>query len=243
MISRKHRTIFVHVPKCAGQSVEIAFLADNGLTWETRAPLLLRPNSDPRAGPPRLAHLIARDYVACGHVTAEEFDAFYTFAIVRNPWARTVSLYRHLEPNIAFASFVHEWLAAQLGEERAPNRWFVRPQVEFVTDDGRTAVKDILHLENLAQEFPRAAARAGLQSALPHVNRQGERTRPDIERRPSQIRKLADALKAAVTPKRFEAHASWRDYFGPQEVAAVARLYAADCATFGYSFERDGPAQ
>ena len=46
MISHKHKTIFVHIPKTGGQSVESVFIEDEGLTWDTRAPLLLRRNDD-----------------------------------------------------------------------------------------------------------------------------------------------------------------------------------------------------
>lgn len=243
MISRKHRTIFVHIPKCAGQSVEMAFLADNDLTWETRAPLLLRANDDPRAGPPRLAHLTAAEYVSCGHVGQEEFDRSYTFAIVRNPWARAVSLYRHLEPNIPYSAFVGEWLPGQLRDNAAKQRWFVRPQAEFVAPEGRVVVDDIVYLERLAQEFPIVAARAGLRSPLPHANRSGDRTAPDIERKRSLASRISKAIGSALTPKRFEAKEKWRDHYGEREVEAVATLYAADIETFGYKFAADGPVR
>src|SRR5207237_7706694 len=118
----------------AGQSVESAFLSDLGLTWETRAPLLLRFNDMPQLGPPRLAHLIARDYVRCRYVTEEMFNSYYRFAIVRNPWSRTVALYRHINLNMGFRDFVSGWLSDQLSKgEVAERYWFVRPQMEFVS--------------------------------------------------------------------------------------------------------------
>jgi len=45
MISHKHKTVFVHIPKVAGQSVEQMYLADLGLNWSERAVLLLRPKN------------------------------------------------------------------------------------------------------------------------------------------------------------------------------------------------------
>jgi hypothetical protein len=45
----------------AGRASSKPFLADLGLNWEMKAPLLLRPNDDPQIRPLRLAHLLARD--------------------------------------------------------------------------------------------------------------------------------------------------------------------------------------
>jgi len=112
MLSRAYRTIFVHIPKTGGQSIETIFLKAHGLTWEARAQLLLRPNSDPAKGPRRLAHLYASEYVSCGHVTAEDFESFFSFAVVRNPWARAVSSYKYaLQPKgMPFGVFIREVL-------------------------------------------------------------------------------------------------------------------------------------
>ena len=106
LISHSHKTVFVHVPKCGGQSIETAFLADLGLDWETRAPLLLRLNDNLRLGPPRLAHLIARDYARYHYLSDELFRSYYSFAILRDPVARTVSLYNFgsFEKRVGYAA-------------------------------------------------------------------------------------------------------------------------------------------
>jgi hypothetical protein len=223
MLSHQHKTIFVHIPKCAGQSVENAFLADVGLTWETRAPLLLRANDDPRLGPPRLAHLIAADYMRCGHVDAETFARYFKFAIVRDPWSRAVSLYRHLQLNMPFASFVSTWLPRQFDGGKGDQFWFVRPQTDFLYDGGKLLVDQIIRFENLAGEFPAAAERAGLKSPLPRVNASA-----------NAPKKKTGGLLAKFWD-RHEKHEDWRGYYTPRLKDAVGKLYASDVELLGYA--------
>lgn len=236
MISVCHRTIFVHIPKCAGQSVETAFLTDNGLTWETRAPLLLKKNDDPKRGPPRLAHLTAAEYLRLGHVTAADFGVFFKFAVVRDPWSRAVSMYRHLAPNLLFRDFAQNWLPDIISSREASGDfWFVRPQSDFVTEAGQIIVDEIVRFESLAEEFPKLMKHTGLRTPLPHVNAAGQRRRPDVGKSLSTFRRLRDSLRSAFTQDRFELKPSWRDYYDTASAQSIARLYAEDVERFGYS--------
>jgi len=187
LISHFHRTIFVHVPKCGGQSIETAFLSDLGLDWETRAPLLLRQNDNPKLGPPRLAHLIARDYARYHYISDVLFRSYYSFAVLRDPVARTVSLYNFLLARgmlrgaMSFDSFLFEWLPRQMQhrgaraeEQNSPAHgfFFVRPQVDFIMDhEGEVCVSDVFLLETLGQDYPIIQRKAGLKTALGHANR------------------------------------------------------------------------
>ena len=228
LLSHHHKTIFVHIPKCAGQSVETAFLSDLGLKWETRAPLLLRHNKTPELGPPRLAHLIARDYVRHRYVPQEMFNAYYRFAIVRNPWSRTVALYRHLQLSMTFHEFVSVWLTDQFAKgEAAEKYWFVKPQMEFIAHRGEKLVDDIIRFERLDEEFPRVVAATGLKAALPHVNKSA-----DALRRPKRF-----SVNSFFVPSRRETHGRWKEFYQSDIAALVNRLYAADVSGFGYSFD------
>lgn len=184
----------MHVPKCGGQSIETAFLTDLGLDWDTRAPLLLRQNDNPKLGPPRLAHLVARDYVRYHYISDALFRSYYSFAVLRDPVARTVSLYNFLLARgmlrgaMSFDTFLFDWLPRQMQhrgaraeEQNSPAHgfFFVRPQVDFVTDpDGRLCVNDVFRLETLGRDYPTIQHKTGLKTALGHANRSVQQFSP-----------------------------------------------------------------
>lgn len=186
MISHSHKTVFVHIPKCGGQSIESAFLADLGLSWKERAPLLLRPNDQPSLGPPRLAHLLARDYVACHYLSQELFDAYFTFALVRSPFSRVLSFYHYLNPRQTLSAFVHRTLTRAFDTPDDPDAryYFLRPQVDFIIDAQGTPILDkVFRLEDLATAEPEIGAQTGLRAPIPHANRSTPRaTLADLTR-------------------------------------------------------------
>ena len=227
MISHHHKTIFVHIPKCGGQSVEQMYLDDLGLTWETRGPLLLRRNEDPNIGPPRLGHLIASEYVGLGHISQNDFDAFYKFAVVRDPYKRVLSTYNYLMPKVASSDiagrllgerrakkylggkpvdldrFIHEWLPAQLQPSPQTQFWFVRTQFDYVADAaGNVMVDDVIKLEEIGQKIDAVRERSGLTATLPHRNKSKN-------------------------------SASLQD-FAPDHLKKIEELYAVDFEAFGY---------
>lgn len=178
MISHKHKCIFIHIPKCGGQSVEHLFLQENGLNWDTRAPLLLCPNEDPRRGPPRLAHLTWQEYINCGHVSAELMREYTTFSVVRNPYKRVESLYRFLgyDASIPFEYFVTNILSHQI-EAQGELYWFFRPQYEYLSSkNGDLMVDNLIRLENINNDLPRLLKKFGIGTEkIPHVNKAGHR--------------------------------------------------------------------
>ena len=109
MLCHKHKCIFVHIPKTAGQSIEKVFLESLQFDESRRPELLLRPNNDPNKGPPRLAHLKAQDYFEYEYITKETFYKYFKFSFVRNPWDRAVSHYLYMVPerNISFEKFLN----------------------------------------------------------------------------------------------------------------------------------------
>src|SRR3954471_2827170 len=172
MICHEYKCIFIHVPKNAGQSVEHVFLKLVGLTWKTRAPLLLRANGNPALGPPRLAHLKAHEYAGRNHIPQEQFNSYFKFAFVRNPWDRMVSFYKYmgLRKGQGFKEFLMSDFKNDIWKTR---QWFVGPQLDFICDpDGRVAVDFVGRYEQLQADFQKVCQRLNLPvNELPHVNK------------------------------------------------------------------------
>jgi hypothetical protein len=47
--------------------------------------------------------------------------------------------------------------------------------MDFVSEDGRQLVNDIIRFENLDEVFAQVVVAAGLKTALPHVNKSADR--------------------------------------------------------------------
>ena len=148
MISEKFETIFVHIPKTAGQSIETVFLSAQGLSWERRARLGLKANSDAARGPRRLAHLYAHEYVKCGHISQRDFDGYFKFSIVRDPYARALSEYRYRYA--ASGMTVDEFLDLPFSPDFSDAARHLVPQARYVMDaEGRLLVDQIIKFESL----------------------------------------------------------------------------------------------
>lgn len=216
MISHEHECVFVHIPKCGGTSMMQVFLDDLGLTMEQRAPLLLRPRAEGELGPPRMAHLRARDYVRLHHLSQKLWDSYYTFSVTRDPYTRAASAYRYLnlDQRMPFRRYVNRHLTGAVRDAEHRHHWFLRPQVDFVTDEsGAVMVDDLYRLEELDARFVELARKSRLgATVLPHENRTDNRAQDDT---------VEDGVRHP---------AEWT----PDLRARVAELYAEDFERFDY---------
>lgn len=181
MYSAKLKTIFVHIPKTGGQSIEHVFFAELGLTWDTRAALLMRVKKDGERGPKRLAHLLAREYVQFDYVSAEDFAASFKFTVVRNPYDRAVSAYRYRHATkpaqqVGFRAYVKSLERARLPRHD-------QPQADFVLDEsGKLIVDKILRFETLAADFAEVSKKIfGRLIDLPHENKSVAEIPPEAD--------------------------------------------------------------
>ena len=170
MLCKQYGCIFIHIPRTGGQSIEEFFLRLVGLDWNSRWPLLLRTNADPKLGPARLAHLTAAEYVSCGYVSGPMFKSLFKFSFVRNPWDRLVSEYNRSPRDINFKCFV----VGQLSKSRMSDEGrHVMPQHDYIVDgNGNLTVDYLGRFEKLQSDFDCICQRLEISpTRLPHRNR------------------------------------------------------------------------
>jgi hypothetical protein len=191
-----HRCIFVHIPKCAGISVVKSLFGD----------------------------------FSCGHGNLkryqimfgpEEFNRYFKFTVVRNPFDRLVSAFlfmkkgginekdkrwgeRNLAPYADFDAFVKGWVNRR-------NIWsglHFRPQHSFICiKKDQPGLDFIGYLENLPADFDFICRKLQIQSSLIEANRNLSRKK------------------------------SYTDYYTDETRAIVAEAYADDLRILGYNFD------
>ena len=164
MISIKHKIIFIHIPKCAGQSIENIFLRDLGLSWKERHPLLLRPRKANEKGPERLAHLYAEEYFKLGYIPKEKYDKFFKFSIIRNPIDRILSeinfqkIPKKNSKNIYGIESVEEYISKVIKLDKfSDSQRHISPQVKFLydSDTNKLLVDQVISFDELNHEVPK----------------------------------------------------------------------------------------
>ncbi len=226
MVSRKYKAIFVHVPKAAGQSIEHFFLKRHGLSWKKREPLLLKRNPNPERGPSRLAHLTAEEYIKHNYVSEDEFNKFYKFSFVRNPWARLVSEYKYggYDKQYAFKEFVMKGFPEKDLYTNAYRH--IMPQYEYIYDgEGKKLVDFVGKLENLQNDFDVVCSSLGLaDSALLHVNSSNRRN------------SILGRLMARLIDRTPKPKIHYSEYYNAKLADHVANIYSKDLEAFNYEF-------
>jgi hypothetical protein len=193
----EQKSIFVHITKCAGISISMSLFGNLGG-----------------------AHLRVPHYELI--FSKLEFEDYFKFTFVRNPWDRLVSAFLFLkkggankvdkawtEENLSrfedFNTFVTVWV-----NRKNVNTWkhFV-PQYKFVCEPGdQTPKVDFTgYFERLEDDFKYIQKRLGDNSSLQHLNRtQGERK-------------------------------DYKEYYTQTTKEIVADVYEEDIRIFGYDFE------
>ncbi len=186
------KCIFVHVPKAAGVSVAQALFGGLGG-----------------------GHHTVDDY-RCAY-SAAEFESYFKFTFVRNPWDRVLSAYSFLQRG-GFDAADSSWAREKLGRfssfEAFVRGWLTEaniwtelhffPQYYFITIGGRVAVDFVGRVETIERDFGTVTSRLGLDATLPHLNRSGER--------------------------------NYREWYSEKLAHIVADVYRTDIDLLGYKF-------
>lgn len=205
LVSHRHRFIFVHPYKTAGMSVRRAldpYAEGRARRWVAK--YARRLGLPAPATPP--FHLSAREIRA--RLGAEVFDAYFTFAFVRNPWDWQVSLYHYMRARRDHRQY--EMVRAFSGFD-AYIRWRVAEEVRlqkaFLSDEaGRMIVDFVGRVETIDDDFARVCETIGLPPLrLPHRNR--------------------------------SRHRNYRGYYTNETRELVARAFTQDIEMFGYGFD------
>lgn len=143
--------LFIHIPKCAGQSICNFFLNSDDAAWDDRDKYLMFQNGDPKYGPPQIAHLTLNEYRASSLLTNETINNAVKFAVVRNPWDRLWSEYnfnwKHICSWGEFFNYFPDYIFDDHKTGRDAKR-HILPQVEFIDE-----TVNVLRFENLLIDF------------------------------------------------------------------------------------------
>jgi hypothetical protein len=233
MYIREKKLLFIHIPKCAGSSIEKSILAACSMEELSSEEVLLSKNKNPFKGPPSLGHLKASDYVKRGYLTDEDWDGAFKFTFVRNPLARLVSAYNYRGVSWRARLFgCKEWTFHEFVLKYFP-RWFeenhlkghdnwthVQPMWKMLYDDKgeKLLVDQVGKLENLLEDFAKVCKLANLpeDTHLVHEN-------PSLYRNPQTGKLMAKGEKI-----------HWSEYYDEDTLAFAKSYYAKDFDLFGY---------
>lgn len=225
MISHQYKCIFIHVPKCAGTSIEKVLghfdeydgrgkqdhrsmsqieehFSGSGLTLLKRRAREILPIKCVKKRPSRNPK---NDF----QVTRAQYDEYFKFTIIRNPWARAYSWYKNMirdkehhkkygiTPELSFKDFLRDHSGKGLLK---PQTWWLKSQ------DGSINLDHIGRFETLQEDFWKACDTIGLPRVeLPHI------------------------LKGS--DDNYKAH------YDSESIESILLTYREEIEIFGYSFD------
>lgn len=141
------------------------------------------------------------------HLSESDWDTYFKFAFVRNPFDRFVSTCFFLNrDNPNFAEGAADFMKRALTVPRFRQRVLVRPQYQLLTDArGQIALDKVGRYENLQASYDAICAKIGIP--------------------PSPLRKTNESK-----------HNSFVEYYDDDLRAIVADFYKDDLNKFGYDF-------
>jgi hypothetical protein len=231
MISKTHKTIFIHIPKVAGQSIETMFLQDLNLDWAQRDQLLLRKKKLTEKGPYRLAHLKAEEYTKLNYIDLKDFESYFKFSFVRNPFSRAYSYYKYL--GYSKVCDYNVFLTDVLAKKIKSKHFFFISQTDYLFDSNNNILVDFVgKFEKLNEDIKVVIEKAHLKTqTLPYVNK----SKTELKRSISKIIKTPTFLTKLKTNNPI--YKDYREAYNKEAVEIVSKLYKDDIKNFEYCFD------
>jgi Sulfotransferase family len=225
MISHESKCIFVHIPKCAGSSVEVVLghtVPDSTVKEPDHRSIRMMEQPIPVSRLLTLGDNLTQFALRCRHrllrhdnpenlvtLSPAQYRDYFKFTVVRNPWGRAYSWYKNcmrdpdhqrrfgLTSRTTLAEFLARWCG----------RGALRPQTAWLKDySGAIPMDFIARFESLGNDFAEVSRRLNLPTArLPHE------------------------LKGSGE--------DYRAQFDRSSIELVGRVYAEEIGVFGYSFD------
>ncbi|MDH3693114.1 MAG: sulfotransferase family protein [Gammaproteobacteria bacterium] len=207
MVFHEHKCIYFHIGKTAGVSVERwlrderrdARIADHTsmFGWDAQEGVYLQ-----HATPKVIQRKVGQD----------TFDSYYKFTVVRNPFARLVSVYyylydQHVKQFGTFENYV-ESLPSLVTAKACERGSHHIPQVNYTQIDGENICDHIAHFETLPDSLNPVRQQLDLAIPLPKHNVYRHKARTNL---------------------------SIGSYYTPSMLGIVLQIYSRDFEAFGYS--------
>ncbi|MEQ9426104.1 MAG: sulfotransferase family 2 domain-containing protein, partial [Cyclobacteriaceae bacterium] len=173
MISHKHKAIFIHIPKCAGTSVEKLL----GVGYNENSPdrcSLYGWDSEKQL---HLHHATAEQLLDFGLIDEETWNSYFKFTFVRNPWDRAYSDYFWMMHDQRVKDSFDQFLLKKgafykcLNDQTSSSYRgdHMTCQLDYITVYGKIAVDYIGNVESFQNDLQYIGETIGLQiDAIPH---------------------------------------------------------------------------
>jgi hypothetical protein len=208
MISHQHRCIFVHIPKCAGSSIEEVLWPEPRHLHDLWMGFITPHHNKYQTG--GMQHLLASQVRQ--EVGSEVFSQYFKFAFVRNPFDKAVSQYHYMQQREDLRDYIgmrpDDSFRTYLGliENKLHVQW--EEQWKFIMDESGDVIVDFVgRFEHFGRDIKEVFDRLGIRAAaVPHLNR--------TER------------------------SHYADYYDDKAIEMVSNFYRRDLELFGYSFRK-----
>ena len=222
MVSLEKKIIFIHIPKCAGTSISQIFghLDKYGTKWGAQDHRTIRDlcpipwninllNFENRHIFRKRLFNIRSPYNPKNNIkiSKSEFNNFFKFTVVRNPWERCFVLYRRLlmtefiPQSITFKSFLKQNLGQ--GDLRPMHYWLK----DF---SGNITFDHIVRFENFRDE---------MQLVLQKFN--------------MDFKNFPYLLKTEYKKK----YTNYKNFYDDESIAMVKEFHKDDISYFNYSYD------